>query len=245
MSANLKKASKELVLSRDKHVSASDETKRAMGALHRSDRLETLSYAFEIALKAARQERGPFNIAAGLAALSGGYIELQGTADQIHAQLKLIQGVSALFERVCQSRELSSSLSAQERIETISYAFAHAEQHGNTANGFYADRAVQSLENKSLRLGGSPEQIEAKLVLIKSAAALIERACYHEISSERPPQAMRYLRSESRQRGDQESLDQQYAQEARDKEMYEMGVLVGRKSAPKAVQAPKRTWGLG
>ncbi len=174
-------------------VSQQEELKQIMGTLHRSDRVQTLAYAFEVALEAGIQDKGPFNVPAAVARLSGGYIKLKGNAGQIDAQLKLIQGTIALLQKVCSTPELAQALSPAERVETLVYAFGHALLAGTQANGFYADKAVQSLRSGSLDLDGSPEQIKGKLSLIQAAATLIERACQYEVPFHRPPEAMNYL----------------------------------------------------
>ncbi len=204
-----------------------EDLQEVMGSLHRSDRLETLCYAFEVALEAGEQKRGPFNLDAALAALSGGYIELQGTDPQIDAQLKLIDGAIALIRRVCESLEISPSLSAQERLETLVYAFDRAASSGHTANGFYADRAVQALRNGSLELSGSPDQVKARLHLVRAAATLIERASQYDVPFHRPPKAMHYLRS-NKHKAEREAIREvALAAEERERDIYQAGVRAG------------------
>jgi len=198
-----------------------EELQRVMGSLHRSDRVETLSFAFEVALEAGKQQRGPFNVDAAVAALTGGYIKLKGNAEQIEAQSRLIQGAAALLKKVCEATNLSLHLSAQERVETLVYAFDQAIRTGHTLNGFYADKAIQALTTGDMELDGNLDQIDARLKLIRAAAALIERATQYEPPFHRPPKAMHYLRLD---RYKAEDLERTRAIEERENMFYEKGL---------------------
>ena len=141
------------------------------------------------------KESGDFKVEAALGVLWDGPFKLQGNAEQIEAQLKLIEGAAVLIKHVCDSSQISTSLSAGERLRTLVFAFQRAEKHGHSSNGFYADRAVKGITEAEMELEGSPDQIKAKLMLLRAAAALVERAAQYEPSDQKPPQAMRYLRS--------------------------------------------------
>ena len=212
-------------------VSLNEDLKSAMGSLHRSDRLETMSYALEVALEAGTQKQGPFNLDAAVGALSGGYITLKGNAGQIDAQLKLIEGVCVLLKKVCSTQELAQALTAGERVETLVYAFDQALLAGHADNGFYADRAVQALLGGNLELTGSPAQIQSKIVLVQSAARLIERACQYEMSDERPPKAMHYLRRDRYKAIEKTAQEAAQAGADRDKMMYNAGYKAGKHGA--------------
>jgi len=224
--AKLPAISKDLVAATGGPLSAVEqqELQRVMGSLHRSDRVETLSYAFEIALEAGEQKRGPFNVDAAVAALTGGYINLKGNAEQIEAQHRLIQGAAALLKRVCETTDLSLHLSAQERVETLVYAFDQANLAGVTLNGFYADKAIHALRKGDIELDGSPDQIGAKLTLIRAAATLIERATQYEPPFHRPPKAMHYLRSDRYKAEDLERKRAHAEQEERETMFYQKGL---------------------
>lgn len=205
------------------------EVAEKMSSLHPMDRIETLGFAFEEALAAGQQNRGAFNVDAGLAALSGGTISLKGNPDQIDAQLKLIEGARVILRNVCESMGYRS-LQTHERVETLAMAFLGAQRAGTIDNGFDVQRAVEALTSGRLELNGNAEQIQGKSNLVRLAAALIERACRYPEPFFDAPKPMHYLRSDRVKRIKAEVNKDSRAKEEAQNALIEAGYEAGRRN---------------
>jgi len=74
------------------------------------------------------------------------------------------------------------SISGDDRIKTLIYAFKKALEAGKTecSKDFNSKAAIDALEHGSLQLRGTQEQIAGQLVLIRGAASVLQRALDYE-----------------------------------------------------------------
>ena len=99
-------------------------------------------------------------------------------------------------------------LSADERLQRMIYFLEKAREAGKGDGGsFDAEAAVNALTDGKMQLSGTPDEIQAQLLLAEAMAALVKRALVYQEATKKSPQPEQPRPQPIRQRQTWDDLD--------------------------------------